>query len=460
MKNIQDEILDYIKENNDFPKFDFLEYNTTNFPRKLKLIEIFHLIESIANNCYKYPNFYDKIEKLILYFLDDIKEIFSTNEIFDIFSSNKRILLFLFQEGIIKVNSHILTKAKAMPSYYSYLKKAAIAQEEFEKYDKKRKIGENDCDICRLIQNDSIVDFIKLVNQENINLNSLIPESIFETNPFLVDKRPTLIEYAAFFGSIQIIQYMALNNVKLTSSLWIYSIHSNNPELINYLESNDVKPPNNSYEECLIESIKCFWSDLTEYFNDNKQIDTFELFKRTIQYHNYSIPFDFKDENLYFYIKFDYPIFVYFYKCYLPSSSEYINRTIKDDGSLNEETLLSIAVEGGYNEIVNILLSYDAIDVNQILTNRKNNNYAYYEIIEKTALSIAVHSGNREMVQILLTRSNADINLKISYKKSKFDYDEDDDELFLQHYSKEIDECYFTFYEDRHYYEINNILMF
>ena len=97
-----------------------------------------------------------------------------------------------------------------------------------------------------------------------------------------------------------------MNNVELTPSLWLYSIHSKNAELIHLLESNEINPPkfmnNNSKEEegsyltCLIESIKCHHNDFTEYIENNliqkQEIESTkaqkEILFNSIKYHNYS----------------------------------------------------------------------------------------------------------------------------------------------------------------------------
>ena len=288
MNNARDLMIDYIDGNAALPKFDMLD--SVNYPRKLKLIEVLHLIENIANNHFRCPNFYEKIERLLHNFETELKTNFSPNEIFNIFRSNKRVLLFLIQEKILKVNNYIFTEITKNPDYDLYLKKPA---EEKEIYEEKRKIGENDNYICQLIQKDLVEDFIIFVNKTNISLDSEIPSSLFETNQFLIGKNPTFIEYAAFYGSIQIIKYMVINGVVMRPSIWLYAIHSNNSELIHYIEENEITPPNNSYSECLIESIKCFWQDVTEYIKSNlitEKIDESEFYRKTIQYHNYTIP--------------------------------------------------------------------------------------------------------------------------------------------------------------------------
>lgn len=55
-----------------------------------------------------------------------------------------------------------------------------------------------------------------------------------------------MIKYAAFFGSIQIIQYLIFNRVQLKSSIWFYTILSNDAELIHLLEQNEVQPKQKS----------------------------------------------------------------------------------------------------------------------------------------------------------------------------------------------------------------------
>ena len=77
-------------------------------------------------------------------------------------------------------------------------------------------MGENESYICKVIRDDNVVEFITYVNQNSISLNSNIRTSIYETNSFLLKAyNLSLIEYAAFFGSIQIFQYLQMNGVIL-----------------------------------------------------------------------------------------------------------------------------------------------------------------------------------------------------------------------------------------------------
>ena len=164
-------------------------------------------------------------------------------------------------------------KLKKYPEYFRHeieLFQGTEKQEEKEFYEKRKK-GENDNYICQIIQQDLIDDFVIYVNHKNLPIQTtkIIPESIFETNSFLLKNEPSLIEYAAFYGSIQIFNYLKYNKVELSPSLWLYSIHGKSAEIISILEEEKVKPKDQNYDEYLKESIKCHHNDFAEYIINN-----------------------------------------------------------------------------------------------------------------------------------------------------------------------------------------------
>lgn len=71
----------------------------------------------------------------------------------------------------------------------------------------------------------------------------------------LINQEVTLIEYASFFGPVQIFKYLYQNGVEKTPLLWIYSIHGDNAELIRILEDHEIKPEDKTFESCNEESI-------------------------------------------------------------------------------------------------------------------------------------------------------------------------------------------------------------
>ena len=88
----------------------------------------------------------------------------------------------------------------------------------------------------------------------------------------LKNNETTLIEYAAFFGAIQIFKYLYMNGVKLTPSLWYYVIHGRNLELIQFLEDNKINP---NFKKVFNESIKCHHNEIANYILDNFTDDFF-----------------------------------------------------------------------------------------------------------------------------------------------------------------------------------------
>ena len=299
--------------------FHFLESQKI-ICNRIDIQPLLHLILKISQNHYQTTNFYCKLEQILSSLEESIKKFFSNSEIFNIFKSNKRILLFLFEKNILKLDQYIynkITQGRFKENYYyqyflpeiNSFKKLNETDKDIEKFRENRKIGQNHHYLYELIRNDSIVDFIIYMNQANISTNAVISTSIFETNSFLLkNKNTTLIEYAAFYGSIQIFQYLQNNNAELTPSLWLYAIHSKNEELFFILEENKIEK---SIDKCLIESIKCHHNDFVNYFVDNNEINLNDYFVYLLKYYNieYVKPEFIQKSFLFEYIKYDYTVF-------------------------------------------------------------------------------------------------------------------------------------------------------
>ena len=343
-KELYAELLEFIEG-------DFLNYGIdTNIKTNTnELKEFLYVITRISRNHHRDPNFFNKIELILSYLENDIKQKYSNNEIFEIFQKDKRILHYLIKRKIIKIDGNITKKllkpqdedenkqkSKINNEYYFYPEiKEFIDEKELQQIEKmlenkyskdikylyeKREEGENDNYICQLIRQDSVEEFIAHINQTNTSLKSKIKLSIFETNSFLFDKNPSLIEYAAFFGSIQIFQFLVLNYVKLMPSLWLYAIHGKNAEIIHLLENNHIEPEDVTYAECFKESIKCHHNDIADYFKNNilnesllnnknngeePAIEKEKLY--CYHYHNYHFFTENIEENhVYYFCKYDY----------------------------------------------------------------------------------------------------------------------------------------------------------
>ena len=180
---------------------------------------------------------------------------------------------------------------------------------------KERKIGQNENHICKLIREDLIDEFITYINQHDYSLNSNIKRSIYETNSFLLKNEPTLIEYAAFFGSIQIFKYLFLNKAKIKAIIWIYAMHSYNPELINFLEENHIQQRNETYFKCFKEAIKCHHIDVSNYIQDNYLNEKIELDNLKNNFEENILSYSFHYYNYFYFPKELNNSFILFYAC-------------------------------------------------------------------------------------------------------------------------------------------------
>ena len=383
MKSIQDVLLRFLEDES---KAEYIFDHFVRLVTTLKIINdkyefkaLLQIINRIAYGHQRVPNFISKIEQLLRHFKTEIQKYFSNSEILEIFTSNRRILLFLIEEKVMVVDEYIFSKftsfdygVKKFDEYFQPEIKLLLTKENIEKYGskneslkdaefieqmnneveenfyEKRREGENDDYLCELIRNNKIKEFITFVEQTNLRLEIEIKESDFETNQLLIQEckisfhkknRIDLIEYASFYGSLDIIKYMQMKGVKLTSEMWKYSIHSRNAELIRYLEENHVSPPDNNYEEILKESIKCHHNDISNYIIENliKEEDLqnniednyyHNLYQYAAKFHNYCFfPTNMKYENMFFYLcEFDYYTLV---NLYLSEGTIDINAKIK-----------------------------------------------------------------------------------------------------------------------------------
>ena len=259
MRDIHQSILDLIDTSDDFNeplqnlKDKIVKYCITQDKRETK--ELLLLISRIASNHHKTPNFYNKLIKIVQYIINDKKVQITSSELFQILETSKSLLLFLFSNEIIIPDETtiniIITKPKYRHYFFKGIKRFLDSEkvsqiekeikeqyhEDIESFENKIQTGENDSIICSLIRQDSIEKFVTFLNENNVSISDTIQPSQYETNPFLIGKKITFIEYAAFFGSVQIFQYLHSNQVKLNDFLWIYAVHSNKLELIHLIEN-------------------------------------------------------------------------------------------------------------------------------------------------------------------------------------------------------------------------------
>ena len=289
-KKLQNNLLEYIdgeSEDIQYVKSNLFHYlGDPNEINKFELKEILIFISIFSNNHHRYSDFFQKIDEILLYFKPAIIRFFTNIEIFNIFNTNKRVLLSLFENEFIKPDEHL---AKIIKKYefrkypeYFYIEfeqfydqglKSKIEEEiglldqnTIKIFNEKRRIGENDNYICELIRNDSVNEFIVLINKPETNKKN-IPMSIFETNPCLLIDNVSLIDYAAFFGSIQIFEYLFFEKHQLSINSMVYSVHGNNPTLFHRIEekTENKKDLPKYFQNALIEAINCHQNKYVDF---------------------------------------------------------------------------------------------------------------------------------------------------------------------------------------------------
>ncbi|KAK8840555.1 hypothetical protein M9Y10_030764 [Tritrichomonas musculus] len=363
-KSIQNALLEFLDDESDaddkFENFVNLVTSQPIIKNQHDFKELLYLIYDIGNYRPHVPKFISKVERVLRQFKQYLQQYFSNSEIFKIFKSNKRILLFLLEEKLMIIDESIfsiITNLKyANMNYCKYFQpeinqflteNKELKDDKFieqtnkeveENFYEKRREGQNDDYLCELIRNNEIKEFIKFTEQRNLPLESDIKKSIFETNLLLSYKdKISLIEYASFYGSNDIIKYMEKKGVKLTSHMWIYAIASRNAELIRYLEDNHVSCYD--YEDILSISIECHYNEISNYIIDNliKEEDLQDNIENQCEYNLYQFacesrnycffPTDMKYKNMFFYLcKYDYFTLV---KLYLSEGTIDINATIR-----------------------------------------------------------------------------------------------------------------------------------
>ncbi|KAK8845722.1 hypothetical protein M9Y10_020640 [Tritrichomonas musculus] len=331
-KKIQNELLQFIDSEDDDDKcFKILSQTLSqvDFSNDEDNFQYFiNLLRNISDNHYRPPNFFTKLEKIFLLLKDDINKKDYSKKIFITFRCNMRTLLSLIKENIIEMTSlDFFDWDKNMIQYFlpevkEFVEKSKNSHSPFSKEEEEKLLqqisvdlpanfyenrnnGQNDSYICTLIRNDLIDDFITYMHKTNTSVDSKITSSDFETNSFLKENKPSLIEYSAFFGSIQIFQYLRINNATMDPDLWLYAIHGRNAEIIHLLEEFHVFHS----KSCLKESIKCHHNEIARYLKDNLQNEKGNEIEFALEFSNYEFfPNDFANaKSIFFYlIRFEY----------------------------------------------------------------------------------------------------------------------------------------------------------
>lgn len=324
---------------------------------KLLFTEFLHSIRRFLDTR---PDSFPFIEKVLFQIITEIRTTFFSNELYTIFFWNRNILLFLYEHECITIES-LRQYSDFFKFYYFYPEFYEKDFQFFEKTSKKyenlmlpfsnsksyhygtdennlnafkikRRINHSDEKIAQIIRNDDIDSFIKYISSTNLNLNTKLKKSAFESNSLLFFE-PTLFEYSAFFQSLNIFRFIFIKNGEITSNLAKYAIAGGNYEIIHLLETKNVVFD----DECLITAIIYHHDDIIEYLIENydllNQIPIEKVIRNCIQSYNFSFLLNFIENT----------------------SNKFFN-----------EYFLNEACQNGIFHLVKIILDFPNIDINKI----------------------------------------------------------------------------------------------
>ncbi|KAK8854420.1 hypothetical protein M9Y10_016982 [Tritrichomonas musculus] len=428
MKDIQKSLLDYL-DNENFNE-ELSQSIITFFSNqkvkgsKQELKSVLYLISNIADNHHRNIHFFPKIFEIILFFRNEIKKYFTNNEIFNIFK-NKRILLFLSNEKIITFDRSSFNKMRKRKDssqliryfhkeLFEFIPKDKLL--DYNNFPKNRDENENTSQLCKIIQKDSIDDFIQFVNQNNIRLDSNVYVSLVDSNSFLFKNDLSLIEYSAFFGSIQIFKYLFLNKVRCDRFLWQYAIHGNNFEIIHILEEMKFEffENFNFVYLCYEEAVKCHHNEIANYFLENyldesySKKNSYSFLAVFMNYYNFEFIEldDLKNISILNAVEFDYD---YFAEYLLKNNNIVLNCEKNDE---KNKSVLNMAVDNDNIELLKLILNFDNVDINNIYEHKS---------VKRTSFHDAIENENLEIAKLLLSNKNLDTNIykTIYYPRSK-----------------------------------------
>lgn len=133
-------------------------------------------------------------------------------------------------------------------------------------------MGQNEDEIAVIIRNDNVASLSKMIRLNPSLLNATIRSSRYETFDFGTHfgKRPSLIEYSAFFASLECFKFLLDSNASITDTTPEFAVAGGNIEIIHRLEA---LPELEFSQECVQASVEFFRPELFEYFTSTKGIE-------------------------------------------------------------------------------------------------------------------------------------------------------------------------------------------
>lgn len=376
-----------------------------------------------------FPLYFDIIKSLS----SQIQSHFSSYELFTDLIQNNYLRFKLFELGFIKLstvlfylkkNSNDLklffifafeVKSNDKMLYQSYTSQSSEFREYLSKITPEehsilRSNGLNNQKVALLIRKNEVVEFQKLHSQTNFSVDMKVNSS-YENRQF-AEEAPTLIEYAALFGSVEVFKYLLLNDAQVTSNLPKYAVSGGSYEIIHILEQKGVKFDN---EESLNAAILHHRNELVHYIVDNLEVEySIESLNTSLKVYNLSIFFEIlkKFDEMPVFVKPKMNLISFSVQCGFIDIVKCFSKLIENSEERNR--LMKIAVNSRRFDVFKFLHS-SLMNDKSVKPNNSELILNAAAVGHKTILKYLLEFIDQNCFEILNPEKNSILNLAASY---------------------------------------------
>ncbi|OHT01640.1 hypothetical protein TRFO_31526 [Tritrichomonas foetus] len=198
----------------------------------------------------------------------EVNKLFNDKEIFRLFKYHNPAILHLFHQGLLKpplanytIENYFITEM------YYFSKSFTSANITKEQYNSLRESNIHSIDeISHIIRSDNAILFQEYFAKTNLDVNSEVPECFYEINKELSknERKLSMLDYASYFGSLDIFKYLLLNNAEISQFTPIYAVIGGNSEIMHILEDSKVI----FTSKCMKKAIKYHRNNIFNYLHE------------------------------------------------------------------------------------------------------------------------------------------------------------------------------------------------